>query len=356
MNSILFKIQYISLFVASLFIIGLASALRGSSINQNSFKDPAYYIDLALTYTAIILVITATMMQQVDNKKNNSEEYKDAENTIAAFAKEKYVPSRFNKYALVANRSRKKNQMLKNLRFSLHKLEKRMNSKTLHTWSFGTEAEKKKNRLCRKKAILEEELTRLTTCDIHSTDLNIVRYTAKTIEYLDNKNILYDRITANVVFGGYFSKEENEQANDFITKDKAFTVVKDRGPSILLGFAIAALTGSFGLTLIFNDQALVGIVTKIIILLGQGLYTVRYSTKYFETTILKDMRWRRGVVKECEAWLAQQEKNFTQAEKFRHQLQDSGGEPNEPTTNILKPTSSNGDTYALHLSPNTGEQ
>jgi hypothetical protein len=346
------KIQYIILFIIGLLIIGVGSAVTGTNIDTKPWESMAYYLDIGLTYVAIIVIITATMLQQMDYYTSTNEEYIVDEKRIEEYAKDRFLPSKFNKYALVANRTRKKNQMLYLLRKGLAEVDKSMREKDHNIWSFGTPEQKKKNKKCAKRLRFEQELQEIICLDLHCKDPEIIKKNAQILQTIENKNIQYDRITSGVILGGFYSREENEQVNDFVSKNKAWTVIKERGPLLLLGLGFTTLTSTFVLNIIFTPSAIVPILTKLIVLLWQVILIMRYAKGYFQKTYLKDIRWRKGVIEECERWLEQEEANFTEAEKLRRKLLEEGVIKNVNGNIVTNPVGVP-TPNALYLQPST---
>ena len=282
------KAQYVILYLLGFGLIGITSLITGE-IGFAGWRDARFYVDTILTYMAIICIIIATVLKIVDQFKETNQEYKDSNTKIQTFAEKSYIPSLFTKYADHANEKRKLKQYLFNIKKKIYNLEKSASEEDLHTWVNGTSELKANNTFCKKRAFLEQQLTD-----------NYIK------KYLPTMFVEYDRITATVILGGYYSAHDADSANEFVTKNQGRKMLLDNLPRLLYGFAFTAFTSSLILDIAFSTNALISILTKTLVLCYQTFLTIRYANNWNEEVTLKDIRFRKGIINEYETWLKQQ--------------------------------------------------
>lgn len=294
------KLQYIALYLLSLLIIGAASILTGD-IGIDILKEPSYYIEQIVTYAAIICVTFATLYNYIDNFKSTNEEFLSNEKYISEFATGKEnVPSIFQRFLDPFNRKRKIKQFKYDIRMKLYALENKRKYKILgprvydeydyYIWNHGTEEEKSKNAYCLRRKQLELQLT------------------DEYIEtHIDIMVLTYDRVTANVILGGYFQDSDKFSPNEFITKNPNKKVLKYKLPQLLYSFAITFLMSSLVFdSFKFDFTSIINLITKILILIWNCYTTIRYASTFTKTVTLKDSRFRKGVIVEYRKWLQQE--------------------------------------------------
>ena len=302
---ILNRIQYIVLYGIGLLLIGITSFISGG-MGWNTFKDPLFYVENALTYAAIISVIAATMLTIIDRFKQLDTEYIESSTIIKNFARDTYVPSIFSRYCEYANSKRKRKQFIYNTKQKIYKLERKAKLEDLYLWNHDRERAIKENNIyCTRRAMLEE----------HLTD----EWLDKNIEIVQVK---FDHITASVILGGVFSKGDNFSPNDYITKHAGLIVVRDKAPVILFSFAITCLISSIIVEFAFTASDLISFFTKLFVLCYNTFVTVRYANNYNQTVTLKDIRFRKGIVKEYNMWIEQEAEAIkkTEADKEYEQM------------------------------------
>ena len=297
------KIVYIAIYAVGFILIG-ATSLISSDLGWKGFQDWSFYVDTGLTYTAIICIIIATLLKIVDDFKRNDPEYKEAEKDIKDFATKRYVPSIFSKYSDHVNYKRKLKQYIHNIKRKIYELESKASDEDIAIW-VGTDKEKQKtNAYCIKRTILEKQLTD----DYIKKNINTTK-------------VVYDKISASVILGGYYDKDENKYVNEFITKHKSLKAAKENLPRLLFGFAMTCFATSIVVSLSFNTSMILPILTKLITLLFQAFMTVKYANEWNETVTIKDMRFRKGIVKEYDNW-TKQEYERQQKEKIEGNKKD----------------------------------
>lgn len=307
------RLSYIFLYLLGFIIIGVTSFITGD-IGLDSFKDASYYIDNLLTYVAIICIIVATLLKIIDDFEKTNVEYLECQTTISEFARGKtFVPSILSKYCEILNIKRKEKQFIHNLRKEFWKIDKYATDQDFHIWNHGTEEEKLNNEYCRKRKIIEEKLTR---------------------EWLDKNlplmRVEYDKITSGLILGGYFSDEENSQANEFITKHKAKRVAKDKLSTLLLSFGISSFASCLVLNFEFTASGMINVIVKCLILCWHTFMTIRYANDWTIQVTLKDIRFRKGLIQEYEKWIIQEVKAQEEAKQLEESKQELSKEvPNE---------------------------
>lgn len=282
------KVQYILIYVCGFILIGTTSLLS-ADVGFAGFKDWKFYVDTGLTFAAIICIIVATLLKIIDDFKTNNKEYLDADKSIQDFATKTYRPSLFSRYCDYTNKKRKLKQYVHNIKMRIYKLESKASEDDLHVWVNGTKEEKEKNKYCIKRMTLEKQLTD--------------SYIKANI---DTTKVHYDKISSDIILGGYYSKEENKYANEFITKHKGSKMTKENAPRLLLGFAMTCFASSIIVSFSFNTSMLLPIFVKGMTLLFQAFVTIRYANNWNETVTLKDIRFRKGIIIEYNNWLTQE--------------------------------------------------
>jgi hypothetical protein len=282
--------QYFILYAISLVLIGITSLIdKDSGINFGNLQSFTWYVDQIVTSFAIITTVTATVYMIVDNFKNTDKEYLQLENNIKEFADKEYVPTLFARFLEFINPKRKRLQHEHNVKTALYLLDKKVKDKDLTVWNSHNKDLKIKNAYCRKRMKLEE---RLTDVWIQAN--------------LQSINVPFDRITSSLVLGGYYSKEDNTNPNEFITKYTETKILKDKFPTLILGIAITSIASSVIVTILFDDAALLSVVTKLFVLLFQIYNSIKYANDWTLKITLKDSRFRKSITQEFKVWLKQQ--------------------------------------------------
>ena len=282
------KVQYILIYVVGFILIGATSLISGD-IGWSGFKDWKFYTDTGLTYMAIICIIVATLFKIIDDFKTKDQEYLEADKTIKDFATKTYIPSIFSKYCDHTNKKRKLKQYVHNIKHKIYLLEKDATEEDLQAWVNGTKEQKENNEYCQKRSLLEKQLTD--------------DYIKKNIE---TTKVEYDKISAAIALGGYYSKEENRYANEFITKKKGVKMLREQAPHLLFGFAMTCFASSIIINFAFDSAALLPILVKCMTLLFQAIVTIRYANEWNQCVTLKDIRFRKGVITEYNNWIKQE--------------------------------------------------
>ena len=284
------RTQYFILYAISLALIGITSLIdKDSGINFENLRNFTWYVDQIITSFAIITTVTATVYMIVDNYKSNDVEYLKLENDIKEFADKEYVPTLFSRFLEFVNPKRKRLQHEHNVKRKLYLLDKKVKDKDLVIWNEGTDKQKKGNRYCRLRAKYELRLT----------DAWIER----NLKFV---NVPYDKLTSALVLGGYYSKADNDSPNEFITKYTETKIVRDKFPVLILGIALTSVASSIVVTLLFDDAALLSVVTKLFVLLFQVYNSIKYANEWNVKITLKDIRFRKAVTQEFKVWLKQQ--------------------------------------------------
>lgn len=284
------KTQYFILYVISLVLIGVTSLIdKESGINFGNLQSFTWYVDQLITSFAIITTVTATVYMIVDNFKTNDKEYNKLENDIKEFADKEYVPTLFARFLEYVNPKRKRLQHEYNVKKKLYELDRKVKDKDLFIWNSGTEKQKIANYYCRKRLKYE---TRLTESWIQSN--------------LNSLNVPFDKLSSSLVLGGYYTKDDNRSPNEFITKDTESKIIRDKFPTLILGIAITSVSSSILVTLIYNDAALLSVITKFFVLLFQVYNSIKYANDWNQKITLKDIRFRKAVTQEFKVWLKQQ--------------------------------------------------
>lgn len=284
------RTQYFILYAISLALIGITSLIdKDSGINFENLRNFTWYVDQIITSFAIITTVTATVYMIVDNYKTNDVEYLKLENDIKEFADKEYVPTLFSRFLEFVNPKRKRLQHEHNIKRKLYLLDKGVTDKDLVIWNEGNDKQKKNNRYCRLRAKYELRLT----------DAWIER----NLKFV---NVPYDKLTSALVLGGYYSKADNDSPNEFITKYTETKIVRDKFPVLILGIALTSVASSIVVTLLFDDAALLSVVTKLFVLLFQVYNSIKYANEWNVKITLKDIRFRKAVTQEFKVWLKQQ--------------------------------------------------
>ncbi len=302
------RIYYIGMFVLALVLI-TGTDLFSAELGLNALKDATFYIKQAIVYIAVICVTFGTVYSYIDSFKEKNDEYKLADKAILDFAQgKKYVPTILGRYLEDLNRKRKIAQYRFNLQKKLHLLEtyhpwwtfkKKYTDEDIHIWNKGTPEEKSKNEYCRKRMLLEEQLD--------------PEYIEKNI---DNMHVKYKRISESIILGGYYEDEEKNGPNEYVTKNLGGKILAYKLPKIIMSFGWTFMLSMiiFDLTN-FNVNAIMSITTKLGTLAWNAYTATRYAKQLTETTIIKDIRFRKGIVTEYEKWLDQEAERQKEEQK-----------------------------------------
>ena len=291
------KAQYIIIYVLGFILIG-ATSLMSSNFGWKGFADLTFYVDVGLTYAALICVILATLLKIIDDFKLKDKEYLDSDKKIKDFAMKTYIPSIFSKYCDHTNKNRKLKQYVHNIKHKIYTLEKKASEEDLAVWVNGTQQEREANKYCKRRLLLEKQLT----------DTYIKAN-------IDTTKVRYDKISTSVILGGYYAKDENKYVNDFVTKSKGWKATRENLPRILFGFAITSFASSIAVSFTFNTTQIIPIIVKCFTLIFQAFMTIRYANEWNQTVTLKDIRFRKGIISEYESWVIQEWKR-QEAEKL----------------------------------------
>jgi hypothetical protein len=283
------RTQYVILYVISLILIGVTSLIdKDSGINFGNLQSFTWYVDQIITAFAIITTVMATVYMIVDNFKMNDKEYVKIEQDIKDFADKEYVPTLFARFLEYINPKRKRLQHEHNTKKKLYLLDKKVKDADLFIWNSNDLQKKLKNKYCRKRMKYEERLTE--------------EWITKNLPSI---YVPFDKITSALVLGGYYSKDENNSPNEFITKFTETKIVKDKLPVLILGISITSIASSIIVTLLFNDSALLSVVTKVFVLLFQVYNSIKYANDWTIRITLKDARFRKSIAQEFKIWLKQ---------------------------------------------------
>jgi len=284
------RTQYFILYAISLVLIGVTSLIdKDSGINFENLKNFTWYVDQIITSFAIITTVMATVYMIVDNYKNNDPEYLKLENDIKEFADKEYVPTLFSRFLEFINPKRKRLQHEHNVKKKLYLIDKKATDEDFFIWTEGTDKQKKRNRYCKQRAKYELRLTDA--------------WMERNLKFI---NVPYDKLTSALVLGGYYSKEENDSPNEFVTKNTETKIIRDKFPVLILGIALTSIASSIVVTLLFDDAALLSVITKFFVLLFQVYNSIKYANDWNVRITLKDIRFRKAVTQEFKVWLKQQ--------------------------------------------------
>lgn len=303
------KLQYIFLYLLSFIIIGASTILTGR-VGIDILKDPSYYINQGLTWAAILCVTFATLFAYIDKFKETNAEFLSNEKYISDFASSKQnVPSIVSRFLEPFNRKRKVRQFRYNIHKKLYKLENRkkflffgprvFKDKDFYIWNHGTNEEKLNNKYCSARLRLEEQLSE-----------------SYIEENIDKLFVKYDKVTTNILFGGFYQNRDNDSPNDFITKHQASKIARYKIPQLLYSFALTFLLSSLVFdNFAFNATNIINLSIKIMVLLWNCYTTLRYAETFSYTVTLKDSRFRKGIILEYEKWLQQEATKILEQDK-----------------------------------------
>jgi len=160
----------------------------------------------------------------------------------------------------------------------------------MHIWLKGSEEEKAKSEYCRKRKMYEEQL-----------DPKLIE------QIIDIKYVKYDKITSAVILNEYYSKGNDAQVNEFITKNETYQIARYRVPLLILSFGFTFLLTSLVLDSIrLNWIALITISAKLLTIAWNVFTSYRYAKKHFTTITLHDALFRRSIIAEYDKWLGQE--------------------------------------------------
>jgi hypothetical protein len=300
------KFQYIILYFIGFALIGGTSLLQ-SGLGWKGLLDLSFYIDILLTNLAIIFCVLATLFKIIGEFKSKNKEYVSSLDNISVFARNKYKPTIFARYTKYINLQRKKIQFEYNVNRKIYELEKKAGEEIVFMWINNEKPKEinKKNSIInrinqkiknkkfenfkKKREFLEKQLKK------DWVDKN-----------LEKTYVKYDKVTADIVIGGYYNKKNNQFENDFIVKNKGWKIAKDRLPMMLFGTGVVCFISSIAFTIVFDWDAIMPILSKLLILIWQAILTIKYADDFCNSIILKDIRFRNGIVNEYDSWVLQE--------------------------------------------------
>jgi len=276
------KAQIVIFYLTSLALIGVTSALSGG-VGFNFWKDTTWWINQALSYGAVTSVIIGTLMAVVSSKMEKDEEYQEIGNFISTFSRNRFRPSIWSRFALEFNRQRKRNKFSTRMKNKLSKIEDKAKQKDFNAWDSG---DRKDNKYCRQRHYYETKIARALDCN-----------------NIDNFKIKYDKVTSDLILGGDFHSQKLDDEDSFVTKSKGWKVVKDKLPSMLISFGLMTFASSVFVDLSYNDTFVLNSLVKLVSLFWNIGQMIPYGEAYFITVVLKDMRFRKGVIQEYDTWV-----------------------------------------------------
>lgn len=303
------KLQFVALILLSLVLIAGVDLIT-AQIGWSSITDPYFYISNIITDIALLLITFATVYLVLDYLKESDPIYIATKKDIDDFAVSRdNIPSILSRFLEQLNRKRKINQYEYNILIKLYKLENQKKwyaylpivnwfvknpyywtEEEMHLWNHGTEEEKAKSRYCRKRKMYEEQL-----------DPELIQ------QIIDIKYVKYDKITTATLLNDYYSKGDNAQVNDFVTKDETGQIARYRIPLLVLSFGFTFLITSLVLDSIrLNWIALITVSSKLLSILWNVFTSYRYAKKHFKNITLHDVLFRNSIIKEYYKWLKQE--------------------------------------------------
>lgn len=303
------KLQFIALILLSFVLIGGVDLIK-AGVGWDSVHDPYFYISNLVTDFALLLITFGVVYLVLDMLKGSDATYIATKAKIDEFAVSKEnIPSVLTRFLEQLNRKRKINQYEYNIMVKLYKLESQLkwyaylpivkwfvknptyySEEEMHIWIKGTEEEKAKSAYCRKRKMYEEQL-----------DPKLIE------EIIDMKYVKYDKITTATLLNDYYSKGNDAQVNEFVTKNETVQIAKYRVPLLVLSFGFTFLITSLVLDSIrLNWIALITISAKLLTIAWNVFTSYRYAKKHFNNITLHDALFRRSIIIEYEKWLVQE--------------------------------------------------
>ena len=300
------RIYYVVLFAIAVVIMTGTSILT-ADIGWEVVKSAQFYITILLNDVAIVCITFGTIYTVLDKFKEKNQDYLDADKTISDFAKSKEnVPSILSRFLETLNYKRKLAQYKFNLQKKLHDLTayKPLSWKILpwhwgktyytdediHIWNYGTEEEKKNNAYCRKRFYLEEQLSD----DFIEKNLSKIQ-------------VNYKQVTDSIILGGYYNKAQKNGPNDFIEGNLSAKIVSYKVPRLFVSFGFIFLISSIVFDAVqFNVGGLINLATKIGTIVWNAYTAMRYAKRLSNTVVLKDIRFRVGIITEYRKWIKQE--------------------------------------------------
>lgn len=329
------KLQFAALILFSLILLAGVDLIT-ADIGWESITDPYFYISNVITDVALLFITFGTVYLVIDVLKEKNEAYKAAKKEVDDFAVSKRnIPSVLSRFLEKLNRKRKINQYEYNILVKLYKLENQKKwyaylpviswfvknpnyytEEEMHIWNFGTEEEKAKSQYCRKRKMYEEQLNK-----------DLIE------KIIDIKYVRYDKITSATLLSDYYSKGDDTQVNDFITKDETGQIARFRIPTLVLSFGLTFLMTSLILDSVnWNWIALITISSKLLAISWNIFTSYRYAKKHFNKITLHDMLFRRSIIAEYDKWLDQEAE---EQKKIEEEAKKKAEESQEPKVEVI---------------------
>lgn len=283
------KLQYYLLFALGFILAGLASFITGN-VTLANLQNASYYVSMLLTYIAFFCIVASTVLKKVDDFTATDEEYLTLDKNIKYFALHTYRPTAFSKFLAILNLERKKRQFHYNTTKALQLLDDTATDKERAIMVVGTPEEKHACEYCFKREAYIKQL------EPEWIDTNI-----------STLSVRYDKVTYDIILGGFYTKNK-DGVNPFITKHKTWKMVKDRGPSMLLSFAVMSFVSALVIDFAYSPNAILQLIIKLLALVWNIYTALRYSEVWIQTVTLKDIRFRHGIVAEYNTWVVNEYK------------------------------------------------
>ena len=124
---------------------------------------------------------------------------------------------------------------------------------------------------------------------------------------IDSTYVKYDRITEEVILGGYYDKATKKGPNEFVEQHLTAKIISNKLPTLLMSFGFTFLLSMIIVeSLVLKSEALVSLLVKIISLVWNAFIAIRYGKQLCYSVILKDIRFRKGLITEYKKWLLQE--------------------------------------------------
>jgi hypothetical protein len=257
----------------------LSSAMLNVDINIKD-RPFAWFLENLLSILGLITITFGTIWENVKKFKETSQDYITYSCGVKDAAK-LYRPSIWALFIAPINRRRKIKSYEAILIHKEKTLDDLATEEDINIYLNGTPEEKESNPYCKQKANLRVQMQK------EWLDSNI-----------DLVTVNYDKISYDVVFSGYSTKEHINEVNDFITKNKTKKIAVENMPRISISAGVMMLLSSILLKLDFSVSfyTLAGI--KLITVAWSTWLAKRYSDKYTEEVELKDILFQYGYAKE----------------------------------------------------------
>jgi hypothetical protein len=269
-------LPYVILYIAAVAIVGLFNILT-IDYRDNILTSAEFWNRVISQNLANLLILIATVSMYIVKFTETDTEFTSLKGTVNTAVRSD-LDSEFGTWVFHRNKQEKIAAYRAKIQSKISKEELKANPKDIEVWYFGSDADKKKNRYCRRRINLEESIK--------------VDRLDKLIMAL---RVDYDVIDRSFIETGEVIKSEKKLAR----QDTLGRKVKDNYAQFLFAVGGAAFFNAFIYTADLMDAAFwFKLATSLFLLIGMFLNGREYARNYVKKVMIVDLNTRYNVIKD----------------------------------------------------------